>query len=54
MNALRGCSPERLAGLGTDLYEGCDFGAAPENTDTRPLRDIRDVKASHWLAHEGR
>ena len=30
-------------GLDLGLYEGCDFGPAVTDADTRPPRDIRDV-----------
>jgi nucleoside-diphosphate-sugar epimerase len=33
-------------GLDVGLYEGCDFGAAPEGLGGRPARDIRDAEAN--------
>jgi nucleoside-diphosphate-sugar epimerase len=32
--------------LDVGLYEGCDFGAAPEGLGGRPARDIRDAEAN--------
>jgi nucleoside-diphosphate-sugar epimerase len=32
-----------VEGLDLDLYKGCDLGPAPQDTDSRPAQDIRDV-----------
>ncbi len=42
---LRGAGHE-VDGLDVGLYEGCDFGSAPEGPAARPARDIRDAEAS--------
>jgi nucleoside-diphosphate-sugar epimerase len=34
------------------LYEGCDFGAAPEDLGGRPARDIRDTEASQLAGYD--
>ena len=39
-------------GFDTGLYEGCDFGAAPESIGLRPPRDIRDAEASQLAGYE--
>ena len=39
-------------GFDTGLYEGCDFGAAPENIGLRPPRDIRDAEAAQLVGYE--
>jgi nucleoside-diphosphate-sugar epimerase len=40
---LRGAG-HQVDGLDAGLYEGCDFGPAPESIDSRPARDIRDAE----------
>ncbi len=35
----------QVDGLDVGLYEGCDFGVAPEGLGARPARDIRDAEA---------
>ena len=42
---LRGAG-HQVDGLDVGLYEGCDFGAAPESIGARPARDMRDAEAS--------
>jgi nucleoside-diphosphate-sugar epimerase len=39
-------------GLDTDLYEGCDFGAASDGIGERPPYDIRDAKASQLAGYD--
>ena len=34
------------------LYEGCDFGAAPEGLGARPARDSRDAEASQLAGYD--
>ena len=48
---LRGAGHE-VDGLDVGLYEGCDFGAAPESLGTRPARDIRDAEASQLAGYD--
>jgi nucleoside-diphosphate-sugar epimerase len=42
----------QVDGLDIGLYEGCDFGAAPENIGARPTRDIRDAEASQLAGYD--
>jgi nucleoside-diphosphate-sugar epimerase len=42
----------QVEGLDTGLYEGCDFGPAPESTDGRPACDIRDAEASQLAGYD--
>ena len=42
----------RADGLDVGLYEGCDFGAPPENIGARPACDIRDAKASQLADYD--
>jgi nucleoside-diphosphate-sugar epimerase len=42
----------QVDGLDIGLYEGCDFGTAPEDTGARPARDIRDSKASQLAGYD--
>ena len=42
----------QVDGLDVGLYEGCDFGAAPEGIGARPTRDIRDVEASQLAGYD--
>jgi len=39
-------------GYDVGLYEGCDFGPAPESTGTRPPRDMRDAEASQLAGYD--
>jgi nucleoside-diphosphate-sugar epimerase len=39
-------------GLDVGLYEGCDFGAAPEGLGGRPARDIRDAEANQLAGYD--
>jgi nucleoside-diphosphate-sugar epimerase len=39
-------------GFDVGLYEGCDFGAAPESIGTRPARDLRDAEASQLTGYD--
>jgi len=39
-------------GLDVGLYEGCDFGAAPESMGARPMHDIRDVEPSQLAGYD--
>jgi nucleoside-diphosphate-sugar epimerase len=48
---LRGAG-HQVDGLDVGLYEGCDFGAAPESIGARPARDIRDAEASHLTGYD--
>src|SRR5690348_4672129 len=48
---LRGAG-HQVDGLDVGLYEGCDFGAAPEGLGGRPARDIRDAEASQLAAYD--
>jgi nucleoside-diphosphate-sugar epimerase len=47
----------QVDGLDLGLYEGCDFGpapesSAPESTGARPARDIRDAEASQLAGYD--
>ena len=42
----------QVDGLDIGLYEGCDFGAAPEDIARRPPRDFRDAEASQLAGYE--
>jgi nucleoside-diphosphate-sugar epimerase len=42
----------QVDGLDVGLYEGCDFGAAPESLGGRPARDIRDTEASQLAGYD--
>jgi nucleoside-diphosphate-sugar epimerase len=42
----------QVDGLDVGLYEGCDFGAAPEGIGARPARDIRDAGASQLADYD--
>jgi nucleoside-diphosphate-sugar epimerase len=42
----------QVDGLDAGLYEGCDFGAAPEGIGARPARDIRDAEASQLAGYD--
>ena len=42
----------QVDGLDVGLYEGCDFGAAPEGLGARPPRDIRDAEASQLAGYD--
>ena len=42
----------QVDGLDVGLYEGCDFGAPPENIGARPARDIRDAEASQLVGYD--
>ena len=42
----------QVDGLDIGLYEGCDFGVAPESTSARPTRDIRDAEASQLAGYD--
>src|ERR1700747_862357 len=48
---LRGAG-HQVDGFDVGLYEGCDFGAAPESTGARPARDMRDAAASELLGYD--
>ena len=48
---IRGAG-HQVDGLDAGLYEGCDFGAAPEDVGTRPVRDIRDAEASQLAGYD--
>jgi nucleoside-diphosphate-sugar epimerase len=39
-------------GFDVGLYEGCDFGPAPESVGTRPARDMRDAEASQLAGYD--
>jgi nucleoside-diphosphate-sugar epimerase len=39
-------------GFDVGLYEGCDFGDAPEDIGERPARDIRDAEASELAGYD--
>jgi nucleoside-diphosphate-sugar epimerase len=39
-------------GLDLGLYEGCDFGTAPESVGSRPALDMRDADASHLAGYD--
>jgi nucleoside-diphosphate-sugar epimerase len=42
----------QVDGLDVGLYEGCDFGAAPEGLGVRTARDIRDVESSQLVGYD--
>jgi nucleoside-diphosphate-sugar epimerase len=42
----------QVDGLDVGLYEGCDFGAGPEDIGARPARDIRDADASQLAGYD--
>lgn len=42
----------QVDGLDVGLYEGCDFGNAPESIGARPARDIRDAEASQLAGYD--
>jgi nucleoside-diphosphate-sugar epimerase len=42
----------QVDGLDTGLYEGCDFGTAPESIGARPARDMRDTEASQLTGYD--
>jgi nucleoside-diphosphate-sugar epimerase len=42
----------QVDGLDVDLYEGCDFGGAPEDIGARPPRDIRDAEESQLAGYD--
>src|SRR5271165_5897419 len=42
----------QVDGLDVGLYEGCDFGAAPEGIGVRPPRDIRDARVGQLAGYE--
>jgi nucleoside-diphosphate-sugar epimerase len=48
---LRGAG-HQVDGFDVGLYEGCDFGAAPESTGARPARDMRDAAASELVGYD--
>ncbi len=48
---LRGAG-HQVDGLDVGLYEGCDFGAAPEGIGARPARDMRDAEASQMAGYD--
>jgi nucleoside-diphosphate-sugar epimerase len=48
---LRGAGHE-VGGFDVGLYEGCDFGAAPEGIGTRPARDMRDADAGELTGYD--
>src|ERR1700734_1328684 len=48
---LRGAG-HQVDGLDVRLYEGCDFGAAPEGLGGQPARDIRDAEASQLADYD--
>jgi nucleoside-diphosphate-sugar epimerase len=48
---LRGAG-HQVDGLDVGLYEGCDFGAVPEDIGARPTRDIRDAEASQLIGYD--
>jgi len=41
-----------VAGLDSDLYEGCDFGPPPEHLAGRAPLDMRDVEPSHLSGYD--
>ena len=41
----------QVDGLDLGLYEGCDFGPAPEDLGARPPRDIRDAEAGQLAGY---
>jgi nucleoside-diphosphate-sugar epimerase len=48
---LRGAG-HQVDGLDAGLYEGCDFGPAPEGIGARPPRDMRDAEASELAGYD--
>ena len=48
---LRGAG-HQVDGFDVGLYEGCDFGAAPESIGTRPAHDMRDAEASQLADYD--
>lgn len=48
---LRGAG-HQVDGLDLGLYEGCDFGTAPEDIGTRPAQDMRDAEASELAGYD--
>jgi nucleoside-diphosphate-sugar epimerase len=48
---LRGAG-HYVDGYDVGLYEGCDFGPAPESIGTRPPRDMRDAEASQLAGYD--
>jgi nucleoside-diphosphate-sugar epimerase len=48
---LRGAG-HQVDGLDVGLYEGCDFGPAPEDLGGRPACDMRDVEAGHLAGYD--
>jgi nucleoside-diphosphate-sugar epimerase len=48
---LRGAGHE-VDGFDVGLYEGCDFGAPPEDTGARPARDMRDAEPSQLAGYD--
>ena len=48
---LRGAG-HQVDGLDAGLYEGCDFGPAPERPGLRSTRDIRDVRPSELAGYD--
>ena len=48
---LRGAG-HQVDGLDAGLYEGCDFGVAPEGLGARPACDIRDADASQLAGYD--
>ena len=42
----------QVDGFDVGLYEGCDFGAAPEGPGAGPARDIRDAEASQLAGYD--
>lgn len=41
-----------VGGLDSGLYEGCDFGAAPEDVRWRHPIDLRDVQPGHLVGYD--
>jgi len=48
---LRGAG-HQVDGYDIGLYEGCDFGAAPETIGARQARDMRDAQASELAGYD--
>ena len=48
---LRGAG-HQVDGLDVGLYEGCDFGPAPEGIGARLPRDMRDAEASQLVGYD--
>ena len=48
---LRGAG-HQVDGFDVGLYEGCDFGAAPESAGAWPARDMRDAAASELVGYD--